>query len=84
MSTQNPYDAPSTNEPFVPPPDSGNLTAVDWIVCILCSGIGCIIGIVRLIQGKKSGPKMIGISLLFGVLWNVLAFLLQALAGQVP
>jgi hypothetical protein len=57
-------------------PDS-DLTPVDWVLCILCSGIGCIIGIIRLIQGKPSGGKMIGISLVFAVLWNILAFIVQ-------
>lgn len=84
MSTQNPYETPSTNAPSVLHVDTGALTVVDWIVCILCSGLGCLVGIFRLVQGKKSGPKMIGFSLLFGVLWNVLFFVIQALAGQAP
>ena len=51
------------------PPESADLTAVDWVLVVLCSGIGCIIGIIRLIQGKPSGGKMLAFSLLFMFIW---------------
>lgn len=51
-----------------------DLTALEWILCILCSGIGCIVGIVYLCQGNPKGGKMIGFSLLFAVIWNVITF----------
>jgi predicted RNA-binding Zn-ribbon protein involved in translation (DUF1610 family) len=55
-----------------------DMTTGEWVIAILCSGIGCIVGIVWLIQGKRKGGKMLGISLLFAVLWNiVVAFLKQ-------
>lgn len=75
----NPY-APSSAEitPSTITIDDGRLTLVDWILCILCSGIGCIVGVVRLIQGKKSGVKMIGLSILFAVLWRVIAVVISA------
>lgn len=68
----NPYAIPQqpTGGP-VGTPDDGKLTTVDWLVCILCSGIGCIIGIIRLVQGKKNAGMMIGMSILFGVMWNI-------------
>lgn len=44
--------------------DDADLTTGDWIVGVLCSGIGCIVGIVWMIQGKPKGIKMIGLSLL--------------------
>jgi len=44
------------------------MTGVDWILCICCPGIGCIVGIVRLCQGRSSGGVMIGLSLLFAIL----------------
>ncbi len=51
---------------------SADLTPLDWCICIFCSGIGCIVGIVRLVQGKPSAYKMIGVSLVAGVIWNVI------------
>ena len=40
-----------------PLPPNGDLTTVDWLICAFCSGIGCIIGIVRLIQGRPGEAK---------------------------
>lgn len=54
-------------------PGDDDLAVAEWIVAILCSGIGCIFGIVWMIQGKKKGAKMFGISLLFVILWNILS-----------
>jgi hypothetical protein len=75
VSTDNPYSAPS-DPGYQRPAESSDLTAADWLLCIFCSGIGCIIGIVRLIQGKPNAGKMIGISLLFAFLWNVVRALI--------
>lgn len=55
------------------------MTGFDWFLVILCPGIGCIVGIVRLIQGKGSGGKMLGLSIAFAIGWNVISALLQAL-----
>ena len=44
--------------------ENDSLSTGDWVVGILCSGIGCIAGIVWMIQGKPKGIKMIGLSLL--------------------
>ena len=59
-----------------------NMTTGDWVVAILCSGIGCIAGIVWMIQGKPKWGKMLGISLLMAVIWNVISFALQGIAPQ--
>ncbi len=57
------------------------LTGVDIALCILCAGIGCIVGIVALIRGQSSrGGKMIGLSLLASFVWNVISFLIQQMA----
>jgi hypothetical protein len=61
---------------------SGDLTTVDWLLCIFCSGIGCIIGIIRLIQGDPTGGKMIGFSLLFSFLWGILRGVLTVATQQ--
>jgi hypothetical protein len=55
--------------------DDSSLTSVDWLLCIFCSGIACIIGIIRLIQGKPNGGKMVLISFCFSAIWGVLKFL---------
>jgi hypothetical protein len=64
-SPSNPYAPQSQEPPQLPQSSAGSadLTAADWVLCVLCSGIACIIGIIRLIQGKPSGGKMVGIAL---------------------
>lgn len=81
--SDNPYQpAPPMDMQSQMPVDDGQLTAVDWVLCILCAGIGCIIGIVRTVQGKKSGPKMIGISIVFAILWNLISLAVRYAAQQ--
>lgn len=55
-----------------------NLTGVEVLLAILCSAIGCIVGIVYVTQGKPKGAKMVGLSLLFVVIWNVVRFAVEA------
>ena len=50
------------------------MTGGDWIICICCPGIGCIVGVVRLCQGRSSGAIMIGVSLLFAILGFFIGF----------
>lgn len=57
-----------------------NLTAGEWLVAILCSGIGCIIGIVWLISGNPKGGKMLGFSILFDIIKS--AIYLAATGGK--
>jgi hypothetical protein len=57
-------------------PDS-ELSAGEIAVAILCAGIGCIMGIVWMIQGKRKGLKMFLISICAAVVWNVLNIVLQ-------
>lgn len=57
------------------------LTGVDIALCVLCSGIACIIGIVALIRGQTSrGGKMIGISLLMQLIWGAINMLISEMA----
>jgi hypothetical protein len=58
------------------------LSVVEWLLCIFCSGIGCIVGIVYLIQGKSQGGMMIGLSLLFAFLWAILRAVLTVAVNQ--
>lgn len=60
--------------------DDTDLSTGDWVIAVLCSGIGCIVGIVWLIQGKPKGGKMLGVSLLFAFIWNVVRFAIEMAA----
>lgn len=43
--------------------DVDEMTTSDWIIAIVCPGIGCIGGVIYMIQGKPKGGKILGISL---------------------
>ena len=55
--------------------EDSTLTGGEWALCILCSTIGCIAGIVYAIQGKPKGLKMVGIA----VVVNVVVFVVRVL-----
>jgi hypothetical protein len=57
--------------------DDENLSTGEWLICIFCAGIGCIVGVVYAVQGKPKGMKMVGISIAAAVVWNVLSFAIQ-------
>ena len=46
----------------------------DYLICILCSGIGCIASVIYLIQGKPKAGKMLALSIGMIVFWNVVRF----------
>ncbi|MFN0195394.1 MAG: hypothetical protein ACKVT0_01510 [Planctomycetaceae bacterium] len=54
-----------------------DLSTGDYIVAILCSGIGCIAGIVWMIQGKPKGSKMFFISFGMQIFWGVIQAVVQ-------
>jgi len=58
--------------------DDDDMTTGDWVVACLCSGIGCIAGIIWMIQGKPKGTKMFGVSFLMTIFWNVVKLGLTA------
>jgi len=60
--------------------DDENLTVVEWVVAILCSGIGCIWGIILMVQGKPKGGKMVGVSVLFMIIWTAIRLAIEAAA----
>lgn len=49
--------------------DDEEMSAGDWVLAIICSNIGCIIGIVWAIQGKSKGGKMIVASIAANFFW---------------
>jgi hypothetical protein len=79
-TTENPFQSPKTPSMNVGQAgrnDSSDLSTGDWLLIIFCSGIACIIGIFRLLQGKPNGGKMVGFSLIFAFLWAILRVLLE-------
>jgi predicted RNA-binding Zn-ribbon protein involved in translation (DUF1610 family) len=62
-------------------PDA-KLSVLEWIVAILCSGIGCIVGIVYIIQGKPKGKTMLLVSLCVQFFWFVFQMIAQSLVRQ--
>lgn len=47
--------------------------AVDWILCFVCPGIACILGVFALLRGQsKRGGIMIGVSLVWGLIVGVI------------
>jgi len=59
--------------------EGGDLSTTEWIIAILCSGIGCIAGTVWMIQGKPKGKKMLMVSLCVQGFWVVVRFLIASL-----
>ena len=59
------------------------LTTGETVVAVLCSGIGCIMGLVWMIQGKPKGLKMFGLSFMMVIVWNILSVVLQVATQQV-
>jgi predicted RNA-binding Zn-ribbon protein involved in translation (DUF1610 family) len=62
--------------------DGEDMTTGDWVVAILCSGIGLIAGIIWLIQGKPKGKKMLMVSVIVVVLQAVARAMLDASVHQ--
>ncbi len=63
--------------------DDDDMTAIDWVLTALpvILVIGCIVGIVYMVMGKKKGGKMILVSICACVIWNILIGVLTSL-GQ--
>ena len=55
-----------------------HLSGGEIAVAILCSGIGCIVGLVWMIQGKPKGGKMLGLSVLMNLMWGVIRLALES------
>tara|TARA_R110002072_G_scaffold13481_1_gene56732 strand:+ start:197117 stop:197596 length:480 start_codon:yes stop_codon:yes gene_type:complete len=52
--------------------DDDDMTTGDWVVACLCANIGCIAGIVWMIQGKPKGVKMLGVSFVMQFVWGAI------------
>ena len=58
-------------------PSDEDLTVGEIVFAILCNGIGCIIGIVWMLQGKPKGTKMFILSLVVTIIGVVLRLALM-------
>lgn len=59
-----------------------DMSTGDWLLAILCSGIGCIAGIVWIIQGKPKGKKMVAVSIAVNIIWAVVRIVLESIAAS--
>jgi hypothetical protein len=57
-----------------------DMSTGDWVVAILCSTIGCIAGIVWMIQGKPKGKKMLLVSLIMQFVWGAVRVFVEMMA----
>jgi len=62
-------------------PDDESMSAGEWVVAILCSGIGCIMGVVWMIQGKPKGWKMLVVSLISDVIKGAIRVAIMSQGG---
>lgn len=62
--------------------EGDDLTAAEWLVAILCSGIGCIVGLVWMISGKPKGKKMFLVSILMAFLWGAIRAVIEAAVAK--
>ncbi len=59
--------------------EDSELSGGEIAVAILCSTIGCIAGLVWMIQGKPKGIKMFGLSILMNVVWSGVRYFLLSM-----
>jgi predicted RNA-binding Zn-ribbon protein involved in translation (DUF1610 family) len=63
-------------------PSDADLTVGEYVVAILFAGIGCIIGIVWMIQGKPKGTKMFVVSLVTMIVWTIINIAITGLESR--
>lgn len=56
-----------------------DMTSVDWVVALMCCGIGSLVGVVWLIEGKRKAVKMLVVSILAPFFWSTLFALMRFL-----
>jgi hypothetical protein len=59
-------------------PEDESLTGSEIAIGIICSGIGCIAGLVWMIQGKPKGLKMVGLTIVADIVKSVIWGIIQA------
>ena len=61
-----------------------NPSVWEWVFCVLCAGIACIVGIVYVFQGKPKGWKMIVASIACACLWGMVRAALESMQPGNP
>jgi hypothetical protein len=59
-----------------------SISTGEMVLAVLCSGIGCILGLVWMIQGKPKGLKMVGLSIAMSVFWSIVRGVLMMALKQ--
>jgi predicted RNA-binding Zn-ribbon protein involved in translation (DUF1610 family) len=62
--------------------EESDLSGGEIAIALLCSGIGCIAGIVWMIQGKPKGLKMFGLSFTMAIVWGVIRAVLTGVVNN--
>ena len=58
------------------------VTGLEWVLVVLCPGIACILGIVKLVQGKSSGWTLIIASFVMNAIWVGIKFAISGAVGK--
>jgi hypothetical protein len=48
------------------------LTALDWLAAIVCPPVGCILGLIYLVNGTPKSGKMLLVSIVVSVILNLI------------
>jgi DNA-directed RNA polymerase subunit RPC12/RpoP len=59
--------------------DFSEMSGLDWVIAILCSGIGVIVGILRIIRGRPSGVPLLIVSISVAVAGAVIRIVLASM-----
>lgn len=59
-----------------------DMSTGDWVVAILCSTIGCIAGLIWMIQGKPKGKKMLLVSIISGIVLSIIQVAIRSSMQQ--
>jgi ribosomal protein S27E len=58
--------------------DDEDMTAGDWLLCILCTNIACILSVIYLIMGKPKASKMIAVAIIMQIIGGIIVFIIRA------
>ncbi|MBL9161780.1 MAG: zf-TFIIB domain-containing protein [Planctomycetaceae bacterium] len=62
--------------------EDADLSTGEWALAILCSGIGCLMGIIWMVQGKPKGKKMFLVSFAMQIVWGVIRGVIENAANR--
>ena len=65
-------------------PEDEQLSGLEMVLGVLCSGIGCIAGLVWMIQGKPKGLKMVGVAIVADVVKYALIAVFELIQNRAP